>query len=458
MASIESRPNGSHRIVVFSGYDNHGKKQRYYKTVAKKELDGLSERQKQKQLTAMAVLFEKAVEDGTYLDGERITLEDFIKKWLKDYAEKHLAPGTLKAYLPRIHERIIPALGHMKMAKIQPHHIMEFYNDTVESGGRLDSRYRPLKSLVSLLDKPKLKDIPITSKTRERLRNGEKTTRATAEKLAAHFGRDMKELFEVDRAGKTLSDKTVKHHHDLLSSIFGTAAQWNVIVNNPVSRVRPPKVAKKIAGFYDEQQVVEMFSLLEREPLKYKTAIYLAVDVGLRTGELTGLEWPDIDFESGRLAINKQRQYVHGYGTITKTPKTESGTRYVTVSDMVIGFLKAYKAEQNESRALLGDGWANSDIVFVHDNGKPMHPHRPYKWFMDFLKKNNLPKITFHALRHTNASLLIAQGVDIVTLSGRLGHADKNITLNTYSHIISAKEKLAANMMNDFYSKHIKNE
>jgi len=82
-----------------------------------------------------------------------------------------------------------------------------------------------------------------------------------------------------------------------------------------------------------------------------------------------------------------------------------------------------------------------------------MHPNTPYQWFTKFLQRHGLPKITYHQLRHTNASLLIAAGVDIVTLSGRLGHADKNITLSTYSHIIKSQEELVANRMDQFYDK-----
>ena len=80
-----------------------------------------------------------------------------------------------------------------------------------------------------------------------------------------------------------------------------------------------------------------------------------------------------------------------------------------------------------------------------------MNPHRPYVWFTEFLSKNDLPRITFHQLRHTNSSLLISVGVDAVTLSGRLGHGNKNVTLNVYSHIIKSKEAEVANKMDMFY-------
>ena len=87
------------------------------------------------------------------------------------------------------------------------------------------------------------------------------------------------------------------------------------------------------------------------------------------------------------------------------------------------------------------------------DDGTPISANLPYKWFVDFLKRHNLPLISFHQLRHTNASLLISSGEDIVTVSGRLGHADKNITLNTYSHLIKSKEVQVANRMDEFYQR-----
>jgi len=88
----------------------------------------------------------------------------------------------------------------------------------------------------------------------------------------------------------------------------------------------------------------------------------------------------------------------------------------------------------------------------MHDDGKPIFPHRPSQWFCEFIMRKGLPHITFHGLRHTNASLLADSDIDVVTLAGRLGYADKNVTLNTYSHMIKSREKQVTNKMDDFYS------
>ena len=116
-----------------------------------------------------------------------------------------------------------------------------------------------------------------------------------------------------------------------------------------------------------------------------------------------------------------------------------------------MSLLKQYRNQQLEQRLKLGTAWKNEPYIFVLDDGTPISPNLPYKWFVDFLNRHNLPTITLQQLRHNNASILTAAGEDVVTVSGRLGHADKNITLNTYSHLIKSKEKQVANRMDEFY-------
>ena len=220
-----------------------------------------------------------------------------------------------------------------------------------------------------------------------------------------------------------------------------------------MKRVDIKKARRKEAKYYDDKQVAEMLKALSNEPLVLITMVYLSIDVGLRRGELTGLTWDDVDFKTSQISINKQRHYVVGYGTINDKTKTDAGIRTVTASQTVISLLKQYRNQQLEQRLKLGTAWKNEPYIFVLDDGTPISPNLPYKWFVDFLKRHNLPKITFHQLRHTNASILIASGEDVVTVSGRLGHADKNITLNTYSHLIKSKETQVANRMDEFYSR-----
>ena len=459
MASIEKRSGNTYRLTVSCGYDLAGRKVRRSKTITLP--DDMTPRQTERELSRLAVLFEEEIENGTYLNGSAVTFAEFTQKWLGLYAEKRLAPGTLNPYKSRLEKRIIPELGHIKLSKLQPHHLMEFYNNLAEPDIRLDGLVVPTAALVKKLSECKTYDLAdacgVTFKTCQRIKSGSPTTRKTAEKLCITLKLDVNKMFKCSGTDR-LSDKTIRGHHGIISAILSAAVKWGVISTNPAARVDLGKSAKYKPSYYEETQLDAMFAALEGEPLRYSAMIYLTIDTGMRSGEITGLVWSDMDLERGTVTVSKQRQYVSGYGTIEKPPKTENGIRTITLSETVAAIMKQHRNAQMHELMRIGEPWDESRNVFLHEDGTAIHPHRPYKWFTDFLSRHNLPKITFHQLRHTNASLLIAEGVDIVTLSGRLGHGDRNITLNTYSHIIKSREAEAANRMNRLYGKSAKNK
>jgi len=462
MATIERKKNGSVRITAFAGYSVSGKQIRHNTTITASELAGLTEKQREKEIDRRKMLFEERVRNGQYLDGERITFAEFVDMWLRDYAEKKLAPSTLNPYKFRLESRIIPSLGHHKLAKLQPNHLLTFYNSLSEAGARLDTLYMPTELLLTRLaegvnTKAMEANTGLYRKIISRIKAGKGVYKETALKLCGYFNIPLDNAFTASGKDEVLSGKTIRHHHTLISSILASAVEWNIIQSNPAERVEPPEAPKTKfivkENYYDDEQVLSLFVALENEPIKYKVIIYLTIDTGLRLSEVAGAEWSDIDFKSKQLDITRQRQYVSGYGTFNADPKSDSGIRKITISDMVVDMLREYQTYQKIMRLQHGSLWHESNNVFIHEDGKPIFPNRPSIWFSEFLVRKNLPKITFHGLRHTNASLLIAEGIDIVTLSGRLGHADKNMTLKTYSHIIKSKEKQAANRMDQFYSR-----
>jgi integrase len=461
MANIEKRNANTYRIVVSAGYDSNGKKIRKYKTVTLP--DDMTDRQREKELNRAAILFEQEVESGTYLDGAKITFSEFARKWLTEYAERRLVPGTLNPYRMKLEKRILPAIGHIKLAKLQPQHLLQFYANLEEDGARLDAYYIPSKHILDHLGAIKgsgrvvADEMGVDRKTLASVSRGERVRHTTAMRICEYFGLESSKAFVVDDSVSKLSSKSIKSHHDLIMSILNTACQWNILLHNPALRLKPPKLTKGKPKYYGDVEITSLFVALEKEPMKYKVLTYLTVDTGLRLSEIAGLVWSDIDFNKGTLCVQRQRQYVSGYGIITKTTKTESGLREITVSKTVLDMLKRYRTMQMENRLMLGAAWVECDNVFTHEDGTALYPDRPAQWFRGFVQRHDLPPINFHGLRHSNASLMIAAGVDVVTLSGRLGHADKNITLNTYSHIIKSKEQQAANHMDIFYGRMAEN-
>ena len=381
--SIEKRGKNSYRLSCLAGYNLQGKPIKKTKTVhgTKKEAE------------IELAKFVADVQNGMVIEGKSLKFSEFTEIWKRDYGSKELAPSTYKRYCRMLETRLLPYFGHFYVNKIKPTDIMQFYD---------------------LLSKD-------TQLVRKKDNNGSKTL-------------------------KPLSGKTILEHHRLLRAMLHKAVYWQVIVSNPAERVQPPKVKKPKRKYYDDDQckiLLENLEQLDEEQIKYKTAIILTVFTGVRLGELMGLEWNDIDFRNGIVSINRSSQYLADTGVFTKVPKTESSIREVAIPDFVISLLEEYKLWYDEQKSLYGELWINSNRLFVQADGKPMHPSTISKWFVKYIGQIGLPVINFHGLRHTNATLLIAQNIDVAVVAARLGHAQITTTFNFYVHPIIAHNKKA---------------
>ena len=241
-----------------------------------------------------------------------------------------------------------------------------------------------------------------------------------------------------------LAPKTILEHHRVISKILATAVKWGLLEKNVAERADPPKVPHREISYLNEEQTKEMLSLLENEPIQYKTMIVILIYTGIRRGELCGLEWKDIDFEKQTMSVNRSSQYVGNKQIITKEPKTKSGFRKFTLSKTACDMLKEYRSWQLRQRLMIGDIWEDNDRLFTSWNGHPIYPDTITDWFSKFIKKSGLPYVTLHSLRHTNATLMIAEGTDVCTVSKRLGHANTATTLNIYTHALKSKDQAAA--------------
>jgi integrase len=159
---------------------------------------------------------------------------------------------------------------------------------------------------------------------------------------------------------------------------------------------------------------------------------------------LLGLEWKDIDFQNHIISVRRTSQYLPKRGIFTKGTKNDSSIRVLKLSDIVFDLLREYRQWQTEERLKVGSQWQTTDRLFTAWNGSPMHPDNLTGWFETFIKRTDLPYVSIHNLRHTNATLMIASGADIRTVSKRLGHAQTTTTLNIYSHAIQSADEAAA--------------
>lgn len=192
-----------------------------------------------------------------------------------------------------------------------------------------------------------------------------------------------------------------------------------------------------------------MLNCLSGEPIQYQTIVVLFIYSGMRRGELCGLNWDDVDIQNEVIHIRRNLLYLPEKGIYEDTTKNKTSERAVKLSSEAFTFLLEHRLEQNRIRVASGDSWQESGKVFTRSNGMPLHPDTITGWFHKFIIKNHLPYVTIHSLRHTNASLLIANGINLTTVSKRLGHANTATTTKIYAHAIKSADEIAADTLQD---------
>lgn len=237
----------------------------------------------------------------------------------------------------------------------------------------------------------------------------------------------------------------------VVSSCLGKAVKWGYIPYNPAVNAQLPKMQQQEALYLDEADARRLLKLLQEEPIKYRAMITFDLLSGLRRGELLGLRWQDVDFETETITIVQTSNYAAGKGVYKDTPKNKTSARPLKLSRTAFLMLIEYKAWQDAQREACGDFWKDTDDrVFTRDDGAPVFPDALTQWFGDFVKRSGLPPVHVHSLRHTFASLMIADGTPLVVVSRRLGHAQVSTTANIYAHVIASADEKAAQIGDKF--------
>lgn len=446
MATVTKINDTTYKVEVLTGVDSKGKKLRKFTTI---KLESKPNTQKaDKELQSKVALFEDHAKNGLILDN-KITLAAYINRWLP---LQELEPKTLYRYKEMLNSRIIPAIGHIKISELQPLQLEEFYRNLKEEGMRLDNKYIANDELISTLSGYKKKEISeitkIPLRTIESMLARNTLSAKTANNLCHYLKLKLNDNFTLSGEPKALSDRTILHHHRLISSILTHAVQSQIILTNPCSRMKAPKTKNKKISFYSEVQTKELLAALETENIKYKIMVLLDVFTGLRIGELMGLTWNDINFKTCMISVNKASQYLPSIGTFKKSTKNESSNRKMTVPKSIIEALKEYRKWWLEQKVKCGDQWIEeSNNLFVKWNGEPAYTYELTKWFPKFLSRHDLPHITPHGLRHTCATLLSASGLPVASISKRLGHSRTSTTMDIYIKSLESVDNLAADLL-----------
>ena len=428
MASIRER-KGTYQITVSCGRDIYGRKLR--ETVTFTPDPALTPKKREKAVADFARDFEQKVKAGAAMDGRRITLKEFTDRWLVEVAAQKLQPGTVVKYREELDDKILPALGHIKLSELKPHNLNAFFVGLTKDGARKDGK------------------------------------------------------------SGGYAKATIQKTRNVLSSILRTAAEWEIIEKNPLDRVRfkAEDAADKIKYFSPDQAaafleyieqpytvqigghkriddtgkpyMVGTYQTTREIPEQMRVLFNLALYTGLRRGELLALEWSDIDFNNDRLTVSKAATKINGQQTV-KAPKTKTSCRTVSIPNSLTVRLQRLKADRLEYRLKIGQRWQGANWIFIQEDGKMMCDSAPRQAMQSAIMRYNagrkeaeqLPLIPFHGLRHTSATLLIAEHQDIKTVSRRLGHAQTSTTLNIYAHALQESDKKAASVLENLLEKH----
>ena len=458
MARIEERRNKdgeitSYRFRVSQGYKADGKQNIMVKTW--KPPKGLTKTQLKKEVQKQAALFEAECDLGLTVDSN-ITFKQLYEMWLKEYAEPSLKKTTLTSY-KAMAPNILESIGHIRLNKIQPHHLNDFYATLLGRAIKTNEAVMPtvdFKKYILVYDGKKYKRERMTQAelsrkaelsltTIKQLLKGKAISVKSAQKITDVLGLDYKKVFDdVQRNQVTVA--TVKRYHALISGIFKHAVTQNIIPMNPCTRVRLPKAPKKEAVFLEESEANELFNALEDAPEPFRTAARLCMCTGVRRGELCALSWDNLNEKLLLVCVRKNLSYTKEFGLVEDTPKTKSSIRDIKISESAVEMMREYRKWQEEYKEKLGDKWTETGKIFTNETGGWLRPDTFSGWFRNFCKEHGFKNVHVHTLRHTAATLMIMNNIPLKVVSQRLGHNSTTVTNDIYTHVIKRADEMAA--------------
>lgn len=242
-----------------------------------------------------------------------------------------------------------------------------------------------------------------------------------------------------------LSPRSVQYLHAVLRRALGQAERWGLIQRNVARLVSPPRVAKSVVQPFTPVESKKLLAAVKDNRL---AALYtVALAVGLRQGEALGLRWRDVNLEAATLSVEVSLQRIDGDFVLAE-PKSDKSRRTIKLPDICVDALKAHRRRQTEESAFVGEGWQNTwDLVFVEGDGSPLSRYAVTRRFQRILDRAGIPKRRFHDLRHTCATLLLAQGVSLRVVQETLGHSLFSTTADIYSHVLPVLMADAAEKM-----------
>lgn len=265
------------------------------------------------------------------------------------------------------------------------------------------------------------------------------------------------------KSKKTISGTTLQAVYTIINTIMNRALKLRLIKDNPCKYIERPKREKFIYTTLEPKEIEQLLSSLDLNnnyDYMFFIALRLTLELGLRRGELAGLEWKNVNNKENLITIENNLIYSNGH-VLMSTPKTEESNRTIYISNELLKLLNELSNKQKANKKIYSDFYEKNtfnekkyDLIMTWQNGKYIHPMYYLDKLKKVLKKAGINKnIRFHDLRHTNATLLLSQNVDMKTIQVRLGHKDFSTTANIYSHVNKEMQKKATKKLSKIFKK-----
>ena len=376
---IRKRGN-SWLLAVYLGKDSLGKKKYKYQTVkgTKKEA--------QRILTDLV----HQLDTNTFVDPGKVTFGLYLERWLDDYCKPKIAPLTMKRYEEIVKLHIIPSLGRIPLAKLQPLDLQHYYSQALTSG-RIGNKYK---------------------------------------------------------GNKGLSPTTVLFHHRVIHKALEQAVKWQLTGRNVADAAEPPRKEDTDFEMVSNEDLLKILDAVKNECPVLVVPVVLAGSTGMRRGEVLGLRWKDFNPKTRRISVRQQLQRVKGEGLVLRSTKSEKSVRSISLSEPALETLKSHKANQNKSRLIIGPGFNDKDLVCCWEDGQPIDPDYFTKNFIKIARRF-VPNVRLHDLRHSIATILLEKNVNLKKVSELLGHGSIGITGDIYAHVTPTMGDEIASIIGD---------
>ncbi len=368
---IRKRGEKSYQIFISLGKDPKNGRYRYLNET----LRGTRKEAKNRRADLL-----HQIDKGTFVAPSKLTLGEYLERWLNEYARANLAPRTAEGYALIVDRHIVPTLGRITLTSLKPEHIQRYQSEKL-SAGRADGK-------------------------------------------------------------GGLSPRTVRHHYMTLHTALGQAVKMGLLSSNVADRVSAPRTQRHQWQSLSEFGVSSVLEAARGS--QYYPVFYLALYTGLRRSEILALRWCDADLLLCRLHVTRSLHQLPGGESVIRAPKSERSRRVVSLPPSAAQVLQEHKEEQARQMAETGRELREDDLVFSDLKGRPLRPDTVTHAWVKLVRRIGLKGVRLHDARHTHASLMLKQGVHPKIVQERLGHASIQLTLDTYSHVAPGLQEAAA--------------